>query len=201
MQKFAFESSFASTLSPNSVRMTVGQSQTFTSVHGGIGSFTYVWRLNGLPAPGEPTGSTWTFTPTTAGVYTVTLDVKDSLGVHSVSSANVIVNQPPSLQIIVHCPVNIMVSDSSGHREGADASGHTYNEIAGASYTGAGSDPQVITLPGTKHRRIHSSSIRHGKRTLHRNSHQHRPPVAQRWERQLGAELSAKEKQTAPHSP
>ena len=148
VKEFAYESRFASTLTPNNVRLIVGHSQQFTSVHGGVGPFTYSWTLNGVVAPGEPTTSTWTFTPTTAGIYTVKLDVKDSLNVHSISYATVVVDKP-ALQFIVHCPVNIMVTDASGNREGADAAGNTYNEITGASYTGAGSDPQAITLPGT----------------------------------------------------
>ena len=53
-----------------------------------------------------------------------------------------------SLQIQVGCPVNILVTDQSGQREGADASGNIYDEIPGAAYTGPSSDPQIITLPG-----------------------------------------------------
>ena len=52
------------------------------------------------------------------------------------------------LEIKADCPVNIVVIDQYGQREGADASGNIYDEIAGATYTGAGSDPQIVTLLG-----------------------------------------------------
>ncbi len=77
-----------------------------------------------------------------------------SSGSYIVSSANTITLHFAAstgnafLEIKADCPVNIVVIDQYGQREGADASGNIYDEIAGATYTGAGSDPQIVTLLG-----------------------------------------------------
>jgi hypothetical protein len=67
------------TISPTSVTMDVGQSQLFNrSVSGGTGPYSYQWYLNGSPVSGA-TGSTWTFTPSSSGSYTVSLQVTDAM--------------------------------------------------------------------------------------------------------------------------
>jgi outer membrane protein assembly factor BamB len=66
------------TISPSSVVMDVGQSQTFAShVSGGTEPFTYQWYLNGNPFPGA-TNSTWIFKPQSSDSYTVYVKVNDS---------------------------------------------------------------------------------------------------------------------------
>jgi len=65
-------------VSPTSASILVGQSVTFTStVSGGYTPYTYQWYLNDAPVSGATSGS-WTFTPTTSGIYYVYLKVTDA---------------------------------------------------------------------------------------------------------------------------
>jgi parallel beta-helix repeat protein len=65
-------------ISPPSASILVGQSVTFTStVSGGYTPYSYQWYLNGNPVSGA-TSNTWTFTPTTSGIYYVHLKVTDA---------------------------------------------------------------------------------------------------------------------------
>jgi hypothetical protein len=67
-------------ISPLSASILIGQSVTFTStVSGGYTPYTYQWYLNGAPVSGA-TSSTWTFTPTTSGIYYIHLKVTDAKG-------------------------------------------------------------------------------------------------------------------------
>jgi hypothetical protein len=67
-------------ISPLSASILVGQSVTFTStVSGGVTPYSYQWYLNGNPVSGA-TSDTWTFTPTTSGIYYVYLKVTDDIG-------------------------------------------------------------------------------------------------------------------------
>ena len=67
-------------ISPTSASILVGQSITFTSTtSGGYPPYTYQWYLNGAPASGA-TSSSWTFTPTSSGIYYIQLKVTDSNG-------------------------------------------------------------------------------------------------------------------------
>ena len=88
------------TISPTSVTMDVGQSRTFTSsVKGGTAPYSYQWYLNGVAVSGA-TSSSWTFTPSYAGSYTVNLIVKDAAGdVGTSKTASVTVNAAPSVSI------------------------------------------------------------------------------------------------------
>jgi hypothetical protein len=65
------------TIAPTQVKMYVGQSQTFSSsVSGGTPPYSYQWYLNDTAIPGA-SGSTWTFTPRSAGNYAICLNVTD----------------------------------------------------------------------------------------------------------------------------
>jgi hypothetical protein len=65
-------------ISPVSVNMTVGASQTFSStVSGGAPPYSYQWYRNGTAVSGA-TSASWTFTPTSAGTYMIYLRVADS---------------------------------------------------------------------------------------------------------------------------
>ncbi|MEM3697104.1 MAG: CARDB domain-containing protein [Candidatus Bathyarchaeia archaeon] len=67
-------------ISPLSASILVGQSVTFTStVSGGYTPYTYQWYLNGNPVS-EATSPSWTFTPTTSGIYYIHLKVTDDKG-------------------------------------------------------------------------------------------------------------------------
>jgi len=78
----------AVSISPSYVETDVGTSQAFrTIVVGGSSPYTFQWYVNGAPVSGA-TDASWTFTPASAGDYTVCLEVTDSLGtlVKSVSA-------------------------------------------------------------------------------------------------------------------
>ena len=67
-------------ISPTSASIPVGQSVTFTStVSGGYTPYSYQWYLNGNPVSGA-TSASWTFTPTTSGIYYAYLKVTDAKG-------------------------------------------------------------------------------------------------------------------------
>jgi outer membrane protein assembly factor BamB len=71
---------------PNSVTLDVSQSQLFTSsVANGTSPYSYQWHLNGAPVVGA-TGSTWTFTPSSTGSFTVYLNVTDNVAAHATSN-------------------------------------------------------------------------------------------------------------------
>ena len=85
--------SLSVTVSPSSANLDVDQSQTFNStVSGGTFPYTYQWCLNGT-AVSDADLSSWTFTPTSAGSYTIYANVTDSSGEQAASNtANVTVN-------------------------------------------------------------------------------------------------------------
>jgi parallel beta-helix repeat protein len=68
----------SASISPLSASIRVGQSVTFTStVSDGYTPYSYQWYLNGNPVSGA---TSWTFTPTTSGIYYVHLRVTDAKG-------------------------------------------------------------------------------------------------------------------------
>jgi hypothetical protein len=70
--------SFTVTISPASASVSVGQPVHFTpSITGGTSPYTYQWYLDTNPVAGA-TSSSWTFTPTTSGIYYVYLRVTDA---------------------------------------------------------------------------------------------------------------------------
>ena len=91
------------TISPGTVTMDVGQSQTFlATVSGGTSSFSYQWYLDGVAVSGA-TGASWTYTPSAAGSYTVYVIVTDSASTPTSAASNtaqVIVD--PQLTASVH---------------------------------------------------------------------------------------------------
>jgi hypothetical protein len=94
-------------ISPTSpVELDVGQSQLFTSsVSGGTGSHTYQWCLNGTAVSGA-TGSSWTYTPSSAGYFPIYLNVTDSLGARAESNT-------VYATVSVHISVMIIPSSAS----------------------------------------------------------------------------------------
>ncbi len=83
-----------------SVIMDLSQSQSFNStVTDGTSPYSYQWYLNGAPVTGA-TNATWTFTPTSAGSYTVYLNVTDAASAVAISDTNTVtVNDPPYASI------------------------------------------------------------------------------------------------------
>jgi hypothetical protein len=80
-------------VSPTSTSMDVGQSQLFASmVSGGISPYIYQWYLDGVAVSGA-NETTWTFTPMSAGIYIIHVQVTDGVGVQGTSdTVNVTVN-------------------------------------------------------------------------------------------------------------
>ena len=65
-------------ISPLSASINVGESVTFTStISGGYTPYSCQWYLDGNPVP-SANESSWTFTPTTSGIYYVHLKVTDA---------------------------------------------------------------------------------------------------------------------------
>ena len=85
----------SASISPASVNMFLGGSQTFTStVTGGVSPYSYRWYLNGTAVSGA-TGSSWTFTPASTGTFKIYLQVADSdAGNVQSNTATAIVRQP-----------------------------------------------------------------------------------------------------------
>jgi hypothetical protein len=83
------------TISPAFVDMTIGDSQQFSSsVTGGLMPYVYQWRVN-ESIVSEATASTWTFNPTSVGIYTVSVITTDSYNITAQSnSASVTVEIP-----------------------------------------------------------------------------------------------------------
>jgi Tol biopolymer transport system component len=55
---------------------------------------------------------------------------------------------PPTLSVSIGCPANILVTAPNGLRVGYDPfTGDPVNEIDGATYSGLGTDPQMVNIP------------------------------------------------------
>lgn len=79
-------------ITPTSASILVGQSVEFTAiVSGGYPPYSYQWYLDDVPVPGA-TSSSWTFTPTSEGIYYVYVIVTGST-VQS-ATARVVVTAP-----------------------------------------------------------------------------------------------------------
>ena len=67
-------------ITPMNTSTFVGRSVTFTStVSGGYTPYSYQWYLNGNPVS-RATSNTWTFTPTTSGIFYIYLKIIDAKG-------------------------------------------------------------------------------------------------------------------------
>jgi uncharacterized GH25 family protein len=76
---------FFASISPSSATLAAGQSQLFnSSVSGGTLPYSYQWYLNDTAVPGA-TGSLWTFTPSSSGLYSVYVKVTDYVGMEATS--------------------------------------------------------------------------------------------------------------------
>jgi hypothetical protein len=97
---FTATSVLSVTISPTSVTMDAGQSQTFNATAtAGTPPYTYKWYLNGTAVSGA-TNKTWTFKPTSAGSYSVYVIANDTAGVKGTSNtATVTVN--PALSVTI----------------------------------------------------------------------------------------------------
>jgi outer membrane protein assembly factor BamB len=110
-------------IAPSSVTMDVGQQKLFTStVSGGTSPFSYQWYSNGTAVPGA-TSSTWNFTPSSSGSYTVYANVTDSVGFTAKSNiATVAVN--PALSVGIS-PTSIVMNVGQSQVFASNVSGGT----------------------------------------------------------------------------
>lgn len=108
--------SLSVSISPTSASIHVGQSTTFTStVSGGTAPYSYQWYLNGSSVSGA-ISSSWTFSPTAPGTYSVYLKVTDKNS-NTAQSAPATVNVSPaggvpvggySISLVKQTPVSSM---------------------------------------------------------------------------------------------
>ncbi|MGB8781106.1 MAG: CARDB domain-containing protein [Candidatus Bathyarchaeia archaeon] len=88
-------------ISPTSVTLIVGQPQLFTSIiSGGTSPYTYQWYSNGS-AVQDATSTSWTFTPTSAGPFTVYMEVHDGAGAQATSNTATATVNPGTHDIAV----------------------------------------------------------------------------------------------------
>jgi peptidoglycan/xylan/chitin deacetylase (PgdA/CDA1 family) len=110
------------TISPTSVRMYLGQSQTFSSsVTDGNPPFSYQWCLNDTAVSGA-TGSTWTFTPATTGHYKVYLNVTDGLNFKAQSNIVTDIVVYPQLTVSIS-PVSVNMTVGASQTFSSTVSG------------------------------------------------------------------------------
>jgi len=138
----------AVSINPSSVTMDVGQSQAFTStVLGGSPPYSYQWYVNNAPVAGA-TNPTYTFTPSSAGSYTVHLNVTDSTSTTVKSNvAQVTVNSAPSVSIL---PISWVMDVGQSKLFTSTVSGgtspYTYQwYLNGAAVSGATSSSWTFT--------------------------------------------------------
>jgi hypothetical protein len=94
-------------INPISVKMVVGNTQTFNStILGGAQPFTYHWVLNGTAVPGA-NNSTWNFTPIQTGHYSVYLNMTDSL--NNQAQSNVVTD------ILVYLQLTVSINPTSAN--------------------------------------------------------------------------------------
>ena len=103
-------------ISPTSVTLDVGQSRTFTATaSGGTTSYSYQWYLGGSVVSGQ-TSSTYTYTPTVSGSYTIYVKVTDSASTPVTaqsSSATVAVNTQLVAPTVTASPTSVTQGSSS----------------------------------------------------------------------------------------
>jgi hypothetical protein len=94
--KAVFYEPLSVTIAPLSASVYVGQPVIFTSsISGGLPPYVYKWFLNGNPVS---SATTWTFTPTSPGIYYVYLNVTDGYSnIKQSATAKVTVTTPPTV--------------------------------------------------------------------------------------------------------
>jgi hypothetical protein len=141
-------------VSPGSASLDVGQSKTFTATaSGGSGTYSsYHWYVNGFAQSGQ-TGSTFSFSPASAGSYSITATVTDSLGVTSAQSTpgSITVAVPPTVAIAPPGSFTMDVGQTKTFTATASGGSGTihYQWLVGTTAVGADSSSYTYTASGT----------------------------------------------------
>jgi KaiC/GvpD/RAD55 family RecA-like ATPase/PKD repeat protein len=100
------DSALSASISPSTVTLDVGQSQTFTStVSGGTVPYSCQWYLDGSAVSGA-TSSTWTCTASSSGTHTVYVGVTDSATTHVTATSN-------TASVTVSAALSVTISPST----------------------------------------------------------------------------------------
>jgi hypothetical protein len=100
-------------VSPSPAIVDVGQSQLFnSSVLGGTSPYSYQWYLNGT-AVSDANGATWTFTPSSAGSYTVYVKVTDAVSATTASNTATVTALPAIPEFPQAIPLILLLSITS----------------------------------------------------------------------------------------
>ena len=146
---FTVMAPLAVVLSPSSGVMDDGQSKMFTAVaSGGSGSYSYRWYVDGSSQGGQ-TASTFSFSPKSAGSYSITATITDSLDLDTTSaqspSASVTVNAELAAPTLTATPGKIDQGQTSVLSSSAMSTGtlpYTFQWLQKAP--GAGSYSTII---------------------------------------------------------
>jgi hypothetical protein len=149
-------SALSVSVSPTSVTLNVGQSQTFSATaSGGSGSYSsYQWYLGGVAQSGQ-TASTFSYSPASSGSYSITVTVTDSLGATSAQStaATVTVSASPTVSITPTGPVTMDAGQVQTFTATASGGSGTlsYQWYLDSTAVGPNSVSYSYTASGTSH--------------------------------------------------
>ncbi len=151
-------SALSASISPASVNMMLGGSQTFTStVSGGVSPYTFQWYLNGSQVTGA-TSSTWTFTPASIGTYKIYSQVTDSYA-DNVQSNTATAKVVPSLVVTIS-PTQVRIDLGQSQTFSSSVSGgtppYTYQwYLNGTAQSGATNPTWTFTPTQTGHYNVY----------------------------------------------
>ena len=141
------------TVSPDSRTLDIGQSQVFTaSASDGSGSYvSYQWFVNSVLQ--SETSASFTYSPSTAGSYSITCTVTDSLGATSAPStaATVVVSASPTVSVSPTGPFTMDVGQSqlfTAVPSGGSGAIH-YQWYVGSTAVGSDSSTYTYTASGS----------------------------------------------------
>ena len=149
----------SATINPNSVNITVGDTQQFNStIVGGLTPYAYQWYLNDTAVTGA-TSSVWNFTPTVAGHYRIYLNVTDALNFKVQSNIVIDITVYPQLTVSISPTlVNMIVGTTQTFNSTVQGGAQplTYQWfLNGTAVTGANSSTWNFTPTQTGHYNVY----------------------------------------------